>query len=770
MSEDHSRRTSGRAETTVLGFPRIGRDRELKIALEAHWRGEIDEAELAVRAQAVRAHALAPAADAGLDTVPSGDQSLYDHVLDTALMLGAVPRRFAGMGPGLEREFAMARGTRHAPPLEMTKWFDTNYHYLVPEIGRETGFALDPARQLAHLAEARALGIRARPVVLGPYSFLRLAKPAEPGAVPLDHLGALVPLYLDLLTQLRDAGAEEVQIDEPCLCLDLGQEDRVLVERALRQLCEVETGITLATYFGDAQDQLGWLLDLPLHRLHLDLVRCPAQLEAALRYGARVGGLSLGLVDGRNVWRTNLDAADRLGSVAVGVLGAGRVTLATSCSLLHVPYSAAREEGIDPLIRSGLAFSDEKVQELVLLQRALAAPACEAKELLAPAREAARRRERGLSRDLPGRERRRRQASAPTPGRPPFEERYARQMEALDLPELPTTTIGSFPQTAELREARRRHRAGEIGVEDYEVILAAAIRDAVARQEALGLDVLVHGEPERNDMVEYFADHLSGFAVTGHGWVQSYGSRCVKPPIIVGDVSRPAPITVRWWQIAQDATARPVKGMLTGPVTILRWSFPRDDISPEAIARQIALAVREEVRDLERAGARIIQVDEPGLREGLPLRVDDRADYLRWAVEAFRLATTSVGDATQVHTHMCYADFDEIVEAVARLDADVLSLETSRSAMEPLDAFSDVYPNAVGPGVYDIHSPRVPSVEEIEELLTLAEERIDRRHLWANPDCGLKTRGWGEVETALGNLVEATRRRRASVPSRVPTI
>jgi 5-methyltetrahydropteroyltriglutamate--homocysteine methyltransferase len=763
MSEDVPKSASGRVETTVLGFPRIGRDRQLKRALEAYWRGEIDEAKLANLAQTARAHALLPAAAAGLDTVPSGDQALYDHVLDTALMLGAVPPRFAHFDPGADLEFAMARGGRGAAPLELTKWFDTNYHHLVPEIGRRARFVLDPSRQLAHLSEALAIGARARPVVLGPYSFLRLAKPADPGTDPLEHLDALVPLYAELVALLVDAGAEEVQLDEPCLCLDVERGHRIPVQHAMRRLCEQEDRITLATYYGGVEDHLRWLLDLPLRRLHLDLVRSPGQIIGALSDRARAGGLSLGLVDGRNVWRTDLGAAARLGRAAIAALGPERVTLATSCSLVHVPYRASRETRLEQTLRSALAFSDEKVHELVLLQRALMATPAEAEELLAPAQEAVRCWRESRPRADASRQTWLRREAARAPRRPPFHERYRRQMAELGLPDLPATTIGSFPQTDELRKARRRRRAGEIGAAQYEAVVADAIRQAIARQERLGLDVLVHGEPERNDMVEYFAEHLTGFAVTRHGWVQSYGSRCVKPPIIYGDVERPTPITVRWWRLAQDATPRPVKAMLTGPATLLKWSFAREDLPREAIARQIAVALRDEVRDLERAGARIVQVDEPALREGLPLRARDRADYLRWAVEVFRLATSAVGDTTQVHTHMCYADLAEIAEAIARLDVDVLSLETARSALAPLDAIGSAYPGAIGVGVYDVHSPRVPTAEAIEQLLAVAEKRIGHERVWVNPDCGLKTRTWGEVDAALGNLVEATERRRASV-------
>ena len=762
--------SASRVTATVLGFPRIGRDRELKFALEAHWRGEIDRATLDERAAATRAQSLQPAAAAGLDSLPSGDQCLYDHVLDMVLTLGLLPPRLADEDPADPAlEFVLARGDAGNAPLEMTKWFDTNYHYLVPEIGPTVSPRLNADRQLARLAQALATGAPARPVLVGPYPLLRLAKPAAAGVDPRAHVDALIPLYLDLIAQLSAAGAAGVQIDEPALVLQPGDEERAVAQRALRALAESPAPITVATYFGGVERELDWLAALPIARLHLDLVRAPEQLPAAIEKVAAGAcqGLSLGLVDGRNIWRTDLDAARALAATAVDALGAGNVTIASSCSLLHSPYDAARETELDPRLRGWLAFADEKVAELRLLADALNDPAA-ADGLLAANRAAiGDRRASDLVHDHAVQERTRAALAAPTAGRTPFDRRYPAQVDALGLPDLPTTTIGSFPQTNDLREARRRHRDGELDDAGYHDILAATVRDDISRQETIGIDVLVHGEPERNDMVEYFGEQLSGIAFTRNGWVQSYGSRGVKPPLIYGDVARPAPMTVDWWRLAQDATERPVKGMLTGPVTILQWSFVRDDIPRSEVAAQIALAIRDEVLDLEAAGCQVIQVDEPGLREGLPLEPDRREHYLRWAVDAFRLATGAVDDATQVHTHMCYADFDEIVDAIGELDADVISIEASRSDMGPLDAFAERYPNAVGPGVYDIHSPRVPTADEMERLLTLAEERIDRGRLWANPDCGLKTRTWEEVTPALINLVEAARRRRAAVSAGV---
>lgn len=748
---------------TLLGVPRIGPERELKFALERHWRGEIDRARLESVATSVRRISLAPAVAAGIDVVPSGDQALYDHVLDMVLTLGLVPPRLAGAldvdDPAAE--FILARGDRLHRPLEMTKWFDTNYHHLVPEVGARIAPRLDAGRHLTRLAEARALGVAARPVLVGPYTLMRLARATEPGVDPLAHLPVLAPLYAELIALLADAGAAGVQVDEPALAAD-DPATAAAAFPALAELTATGVPITLATYFAGVERHVPRLLSLPLARLHLDLVRAPGQLDAALAGLGRCGGLSLGVIDGRNVWRADLDAARALAARAVDSLGPERVDIAPSCSLLHVPYCAAREATLDPELRGWLAFAEEKIGELAALRASLADPAG-ADDILAGARAAtAGRRTSPRVHDVGVAMREEAVAAQPASGRPPFAARYPVQLRALGLPTLPTTTIGSFPQTDELRAARRRHRAGAISDGEYRTVLEGYVREAVALQEEIGLDVLVHGEPERTDMVEYFGERLHGMAVTAHGWVQSYGSRCVKPPVVYGDVARRAPLTVDWWRVADDAATRPVKGMLTGPVTILQWSWVRDDIPRERVARQIALAVRDEVRDLEDAGCRVIQVDEPGLREGLPPAADGRAEYLRWAVDAFRLATTGVAAGTQIHTHMCYADFDDIVEAVARMDADVLSLESSRSDMGALAAFGAGYPNALGPGIYDIHSPRVPDAAEMEDLLARAEEHVGRARLWANPDCGLKTRTWEEAVPALRNLVAAAARRRAA--------
>lgn len=712
------------ARTAVLGLPRIGPNRELKFALESFWAGRSGRDELEATARELRAANWRRAQAAGIDVIPSGDFSLYDHVLDTAWALGAVER---------DDYFALARGNATRKPLEMTKWLDTNYHYLVPELRRGQRFELDASHWLAPLREAAALGIETRPVVLGPFSFLELAKGEG-------ELEALVPLYAQLFGELAAAGATEVQLDEPCLALDRTPRELDAVADAFTAFTGID--ICLATYFAPAQPRV---FELGAAEVHIDLVRAPEQLASALERAT--GRLSLGVLDGRNVWAADLDQAlDRV-DAAVAALGSDRVTVAPSCSLLHVPYEAARES---VEIRPWLAFAAEKLDELALLKAALAG---DRDALLEDAREVvSARRTSPLTNDP---EVRRRAPGSYERGAA-YPERRDAQRARVELPELPTTTIGSFPQTAEIRAARR-----ELEGEAYERFIERTVAEVISHQEHVGLDVLVHGEPERNDMVEYFGQQLRGFAFSEHGWVQSYGSRCVKPPILYGDVSRPEAMTVRWWRYAQSLTDKPVKGMLTGPVTILQWSFVRDDQPRSETCTQIALAIQDEVVDLEAAGAFAIQVDEAALREGLPLRQDQQQEYLRWAVDCFRLTVAPARPDTQIHTHMCYSEFNEIMDHIVRLDADVISVEASRSGMEVLEGLD--YPNEIGPGVYDIHSPRVPSTDEMERLLELAEGRIPRERLWVNPDCGLKTRGWNEVRPALANMVAAAHRRRAAV-------
>jgi 5-methyltetrahydropteroyltriglutamate--homocysteine methyltransferase len=759
-------------QTAVLGFPRIGADRELKRALEHYWSGGSSVDDLERVAREVRHGHIDIARQAGIDLIPCNDFSLYDHVLDTAVMVGAVPERFAQMdGAGRESYFAMARGTATVRPLEMTKWLDTNYHYLVPEIGAEPTFRLDSAKPLAEFREALAWGTRTRPVLLGPLSFLLLAKSQE-GAPPVPTmLDRLLPIYEQLLVELAEAGATEVQIDEPCLVTDRDEVEIVALEGSWARLTAASPALelTLATYFGGLGRWLDRILALPAAEFHLDLVRAPDQLATAITAISPSARLSLGVLDGRNVWIADLEALLAVVEPVVERLGEERVRLAPSCSLLHVPYSAARENRIDPRVHPWLAFGHEKLFELRALAACVGADEPGRRPLLAENRRAlSSRRESSLTHDPAVAQRLRSLGPGDFERRSPYQERAMVQADRLALPELPTTTIGSFPQTREIRQMRRRAIAAELSTEEYESFLRDQIRSVIDRQEQLGLDVLVHGEAERNDMVQYFAEHLDGFAISTHGWVQSYGSRCVKPPILFGDVTRPEPITVRWWEHAQSCTSKPVKGMLTGPVTILQWSFVRDDQPRDQTCRQIALAVRDEALDLEDAGARIIQIDEAALREGLPLRHADQGDYLRWAVDCFRLAANGVRDDTQLHSHMCYSEFNEMIEHIARMDADVTSIEASRSGMDLLDAFRRFrYPNAVGPGVYDIHSPRVPSTEEIETRLREAETRIPREQLWVNPDCGLKTREWAEVVPALEHLVAAARLRRAAVAVQV---
>ena len=754
------------ARTALLGLPRVGPDRELKFALEGHWAGQLGADELTETARALRAASWQRAQAAGIDVIPSGDFSLYDHVLDTAWALGAIAPRFGDIDrDNLADLFVLARGDAARKPLEMTKWFDTNYHYLVPELEPDQRFSLRAELWTRPLAEATALGITTRPVVLGPLSFLLLSKGSER---PLELLARLVPLYVELLRELTAAGAGEVQLDEPCLAIDRSPAELELYATAFAELKSAGLPIALATYFAgiDVGETLGRVAALEPYELHLDLVRAPGQLPAALdALRGTTTRLSLGLLDGRNVWAADLDAALACVDAARSALGDDRLTIAPSCSLLHLPYEAARETGIDDEVRGWLAFAVERIAELRTLGAAVTAGPVELDLLLDATRERLSSRRRSARTNDPDVRARVGALSSEDYARDtPAGARRARQHERVALPQLPTTTIGSYPQTQEIRDARRRLRAGSLAQGEYEQIMRERIAEVVAFEEGLGIDVLVHGEPERNDMVEYFGEQLDGFAFSADGWVQSYGSRCVKPPILFGDVSRPRAMTVGWWRYAQSLTERPVKGMLTGPVTILQWSFVRDDQPRRETCTQIALAIGDEVVDLEAAGCFAIQVDEAALREGLPLQRHLQEDYNRWAVDCFRLTVARARPDTQVHTHMCYSEFNDVMEHIVRLDADVLSIEASRSGMEVLDAFTtgQPYPNDIGPGVYDIHSPRVPSVEEIERLLERAEARVGRERLWVNPDCGLKTRRWEEVRPALQNMVAAAQRRRAA--------
>jgi len=765
---------------STLGVPRIGPRRELKFALESYWSGKSDAAALLDAAAGLRAAHWARQKALGVTNIPSNDFSLYDHVLDTSVMVGAIPEIYGWTGGPvpLDTYFAMARGSqgndhdgacshgghgepRGVPALEMTKWFDTNYHYMVPEFTKGQQFTLASNKPVDEYREAKALGYETRPVLLGPVTYLKLGKSKDPTLDPVSLIGNLLPVYIEVLRRLTANGADWVQIDEPCLVLDVDEATRDAFRQTYSLFAHAlpKLKIMLTTYFGGLGDNLDLALGLPIAGLHLDLVRAPEQLDTVLARAPQGLVLSLGVIDGRNVWRANLPAIlERLEPV-VGRRGSGHVEIAPSCSLLHVPIDLELETGLDPDLKEWLAFSVQKMGELAVLGKALVEGQEAVMQQLTDSAVAAGRRE--ASEKVHNAAVAARIASVtPEMARraTSFIERVRLQRAALNLPPFPTTTIGSFPQTEGVRKARAAHAKGAITDADYEAFLRKEIEAAVHWQEEIGLDVLVHGEFERNDMVQYFGEQLAGFAFTKHGWVQSYGSRYVRPPILFGDVSRPQPMTVEWWRYAQSLTNKPMKGMLTGPVTILNWSFVRDDIPRSAACRQIALAIRDEVQDLEAAGARIIQIDEAALREGLPLRKADWKGYLDWAVDSFRLASSGVSDETQIHTHMCYSEFNDIIDAIAAMDADVISIETSRSKMELLDAFRTFkYPNEIGPGVYDIHSPRVPETVEITHLLTLARERIADGQLWVNPDCGLKTRMWEEVRPALVNMVTAAR-------------
>lgn len=755
----------------TLGFPRIGPRRELKHALESFWSGKSDEATLLESAAGLRTAAWARQTALGADWLPSNDFSLYDHVLDLSVMLGAIPLRY-GAADGeatLATYFAMARGTTgssegcaHSHSLtacEMTKWFDTNYHYIVPELTAGQKLALGRLKIVEEYREAKAQGYETRPVLLGPVTWLSLVKAS--GVDPFDYLDEVLGLYGVILGHLAHAGAEWVQIDEPILVTDLTEQQRRAFARAYARLARSTPQIMLTTYFGGLGDNLGLAAALPVAGLHIDLVRAPEQLDAVLKAAPKTLTLSLGMIDGRNIWRADLSALlDRIEPLATE----RDLILAPSCSLLHVPVDLALESKLGD-VSQWLAFAVQKVEELNTLKRALnegrAAVAC---ELEASSQAAASRRTSPRIHDTAVAAR----IAAATPDmrerRSDHATRIAAQADVLNLPLFPTTTIGSFPQTAEVRRARAEHNRGNLDAAGYEAFLRAETLRAIRWQEEAGLDMLVHGEFERNDMVQYFGEQLAGFAFTVNGWVQSYGSRCVRPPILYGDVSRPNPMTVEWWRYAQSLTDKPVKGMLTGPVTILNWSFVRDDQPREASCRQIALAIRDEVQDLEAAGCQAIQIDEAALREGLPLRRKDWQPYLDWAVDSFRLSAAGVADATQIHTHMCYSEFNDILPSIGAMDTDVISIETARSQMELLEGFAAYdYPSAIGPGVYDIHAPRVPGEEEMVALMRLAQQHLSPSQLWVNPDCGLKTRKWEEVRPAIDAMVAAARTLRTEV-------
>ena len=769
------------ALTTNLGYPRIGPDRELKRATEAYWKGELGGDELLATGARLRKENWETQRAAGIDLIPCNDFSYYDHVLDTVALVGAVPARYGWKGGGedvdLDTYFAMARGAQRegldVSAMDMTKWFDTNYHYIVPEFGPGQSFKLVSSKIFDEFEEAREAGVNAKPVLLGPVSFLLLGK-AKGGDVGFNPLAKLLDpvteAYSLVIERLAGAGAEWIQLDEPCLVGDPPPEAFTGLERAYGRLADVKGSarLILQTYFGDVGDAYPTLRDLPVDALGLDLVRGAKNLELVRKHGVPEDKwIVAGVVDGRNVWITDIEAAlQQLEGLTELMGGSERLMVGASCSLLHVPIDVRRETQLDDELRSWLSFAAKKLDEIVALKRGLDEGRGAIEAVLERNRAALESRHTSTRTQNPQVRQRladldssagRRQSS--------FAARRAAQRETLGLPKLlPTTSIGSYPQTAEVRMMRLRYRKGEITADEYERFIEEETRKVIELQEDIGLDILVHGEFERSDMVEYFAQQLEGYAFTQHGWVQSYGSRYVRPPILYGDIHRPEPMTVRWFRFAQGLTDKPVKGMLTGPVTMLKWSFVRDDQPRSETCRQLALAVRDEVLDLEAAGAKVIQVDEPALREAMPLRHSDWDDYLSWAVEAFRLASGGVADSTQIHTHMCYSEFNDIIDSIAALDADVLLIENARSDAELLDVFRRFeYDNEVGPGVYDIHSPRVPAVDEMAEQIRASLGILGGSQLWVTPDCGLKTRSYEECVPALRNMVEAARQVRSNL-------
>ncbi|WP_308581232.1 5-methyltetrahydropteroyltriglutamate--homocysteine S-methyltransferase [uncultured Pseudomonas sp.] len=755
-----------------LGFPRIGRDRELKKAQEAFWKGELDEAGLRAVGRDLRKSHWDLQKQAGIELLPVGDFAWYDQVLSHSLMFGVIPERFrpADGQATLHTLFGMARGVSDsccggAHAQEMTKWFDTNYHYLVPEFSADQHFHLGWDQLFEEVQEALDLGHTVKPVVIGPLTYLWLGKAKGGDFDKLELLERLLPLYGQIFQRLADMGVEWVQIDEPILVLDLPQAWKNAFERAYNLIQRDPLKKLVATYFGGLEENLGLAANLPVDGLHIDLVRAPEQYPTILDRLPAYKVLSLGVVNGRNVWRCDLEKALATLRHAHEKLG-DRLWVAPSCSLLHSPVDLGREDQLDAELKSWLAFAVQKCAEVAVLTQAVNQPdAPQVLAALAQSRAVQAGRAASPRIHKPAVQARVAAITAKDSQRQsPFTQRIETQRAGLNLPLFPTTTIGSFPQTASIRLARQSYKAGKLSEAEYVEAMHSEIKHAVEVQEHLGLDVLVHGEAERNDMVEYFAEQLDGYVFTRFGWVQSYGSRCVKPAVIVGDLSRPQAMTVEWIRYAQSLTGKVMKGMLTGPVTMLMWSFPREDVSREVQARQLALAIRDEVVDLEAAGIKIVQIDEAAFREGLPLRQAQWQPYLDWATEVFRLCASGVRDETQIHTHMCYSEFNDVIESIAAMDADVITIETSRSDMELLDAFEAfAYPNDIGPGVYDIHSPRVPQASEMANLLRKAAKRIPAERLWVNPDCGLKTRGWAETEAALIHMVTAARQLRAEL-------
>ena len=750
----------------ILGLPRIGAQRELKFALESFWRGESSEADLIQVADSIKHDNWRRQINAQQNLITVGDFALYDQMLNQSLLLGCVPKRFDfdANQITLKQTFELARGNAAQPALEMTKWFDTNYHYLVPELARETSFSANAQNLLDDIQKLAALDVEPqhiKPVLIGPLTYLWLAKAHGDDTNTLENkldlLPQLLSTYVEILQHVKSTGVEWIQIDEPILALDLPESWLAAYDFAYGQLHTAGLKVLLATYFADVSEHAVRLAQLPVQGFHIDLVRAPQQADIWSKHLPANAVLSVGVIDGRNVWRNDLSRTYDAVKPLHEALGA-RLWLSHSCSLLHVPVSLSAEQKMDVQIKDWLAFAHEKIDELHTLKMALndgvknfASTDASIKARQTSSRvvsDLVRHRLAAVTTDM-------------TIRKSPFKVRIKKQRTALSLPLFPTTTIGSFPQTTQIRQIRAAHKRGDMGALEYLNQIRAEIKTAVREQEALGLDVLVHGEAERNDMVEYFGEQLWGYVFSTHGWVQSYGSRCVKPPIIYGDVYRPEAMTVEFTRYAQSLTEKPMKGMLTGPITMLQWSFVRDDQARELTALQLALAIRDEVKDLETAGIKVIQIDEPALREGLPLKRRDWAVYLEWAVRAFKLASTGVADDTQIHTHMCYSEFNDILPSIAALDADVITIETSRSNMKLLKGFGDFnYPNDIGPGVYDIHSPRVPNAQAMVYLLEKAAQVIPAEQLWVNPDCGLKTRGWEETREALNHMIAAAREMR----------
>lgn len=771
-------------KTNNLGYPRIGSNRELKKASELYWSGKISAEELIDAGKEIRLKNWKLQAEAGVDLIPSNDFSFYDQVLDLTLTLGAIPARYhelAKSNSSLDLYFAMARGSQKdgqdVVAMEMTKWFDTNYHYIVPEFTKNQKFELFSEKLINEFKEANTLGIKTKPVLIGPVSYLLLGKEKEEGFNRIDLIDALLPVYFEILEKLQAENAEYIQLDEPFLALNLSDKERGVFTKVYNAINKnfPKLKIVLANYFDCFGENLETALALPVDTFHLDLVRCPLQLDDILESGKLAANvnLSLGVVDGRNIWKNDFKKSLELIKKAADALGESRILIAPSCSLIHSPCDLdleTNDETLIPEIKQWLAFAKQKINEIVLLKQ-FASNEVNSENAADYKENVLANENRKTSKLIHNNEVKARVAeitASDDKRKSAFASRRKSQIEALKLPLFPTTTIGSFPQTAEVRSWRAKFKKGELTAQEYNDLIEKETEATIRFQEEIGIDVLVHGEFERNDMVEYFGEQLDGFTFTQNGWVQSYGSRCVKPPVIYGDVSRPNPMTVKWSQYAQSLTTKWVKGMLTGPVTILQWSFVRNDQPRSQTCTQIALAIRDEVVDLEKAGIKIIQIDEPAIREGLPLRKEEWAKYLDWAVRAFRISASGVNDDTQIHTHMCYSEFNDIIQNIADMDADVITIECSRSQMELLDAFANFkYPNEIGPGVYDIHSPRVPSSAEMVRLLEKASNVIPVDQLWVNPDCGLKTRHWDETKKALIEMVAAAQEMRTTVENPV---